>query len=120
MLRQAAPRRAGSCRYDSSLGLLTKQFVALVEGAPDGVLDLNKAAEALSVRRSARRMLRQALVLSGSDAHVAWSAAACGCACALPEHCATERGWATVQVWMPVDEDEQGPCARAGPEAAHL
>ncbi len=41
---------AGSCRYDSSLGLLTKKFVALVEGAPNGVLDLNKAAEALNVR----------------------------------------------------------------------
>ena len=38
-----------NCRYDSSLGLLTKKFVALVEGAPDGVLDLNKAAEALQV-----------------------------------------------------------------------
>jgi hypothetical protein len=40
---------AGGCRYDSSLGLLTKKFVGLVEAAPDGVLDLNKAAEALNV-----------------------------------------------------------------------
>ena len=39
----------GNCRYDSSLGLLTKKFLALVEAAPDGVLDLNKAAESLSV-----------------------------------------------------------------------
>jgi transcription factor E2F3 len=38
-----------NCRYDSSLGLLTKKFVSLVETAPDGVLDLNKAAEALNV-----------------------------------------------------------------------
>lgn len=38
-----------NCRYDSSLGLLTKKFVALVENAEDGVLDLNRAAEALSV-----------------------------------------------------------------------
>ncbi len=37
-------------RYDSSLGLLTKKFVQLVEAAPDGVLDLNKAAESLNVR----------------------------------------------------------------------
>ena len=43
---------AGGCRYDSSLGLLTKKFVGLVEAAPDGVLDLNKAAEALNVRHS--------------------------------------------------------------------
>lgn len=46
----AAVAGSGSCRYDSSLGLLTKKFVALVEGAPDGVLDLNKAADALNVR----------------------------------------------------------------------
>ena len=39
-----------NCRFDSSLGLLTKKFVQLVEAAPDGVLDLNKAAENLSVR----------------------------------------------------------------------
>lgn len=40
---------AGNCRYDSSLGLLTKKFVNLVEAAPDGVLDLNKAADSLAV-----------------------------------------------------------------------
>lgn len=40
---------AANCRYDSSLGLLTKKFVALVEGAPDGILDLNHAAESLQV-----------------------------------------------------------------------
>lgn len=40
---------SNNCRYDSSLGLLTKKFVALVEGAQDGVLDLNKAAESLQV-----------------------------------------------------------------------
>lgn len=39
----------GNCRYDSSLGLLTKKFVGLVEAAPDGVLDLNKAADNLKV-----------------------------------------------------------------------
>lgn len=45
---------AGSCRYDSSLGLLTKKFIQLLDGAPDGVLDLNKAAEALQVLPGAR------------------------------------------------------------------
>lgn len=44
------PAGGTNCRYDSSLGLLTKKFVGLVEAAPDGVLDLNKAAEALNVR----------------------------------------------------------------------
>jgi hypothetical protein len=38
-----------NCRYDSSLGLLTKKFINLLEGAEDGTLDLNKAAETLEV-----------------------------------------------------------------------
>ncbi|CAN1133972.1 Transcription factor E2FA [Linum perenne] len=38
---------AGSCRYDSSLGLLTKKFVNLIKDAEDGIIDLNKAAETL-------------------------------------------------------------------------
>ena len=29
-----------TCRYDSSLGLLTKKFVSLIQNAPEGVLDL--------------------------------------------------------------------------------
>ncbi|XP_038716350.1 transcription factor E2FC isoform X3 [Tripterygium wilfordii] len=35
------------CRYECSLGLLTKKFVSLIQGAEDGTLDLNKTAEAL-------------------------------------------------------------------------
>lgn len=53
----------GNCRYDSSLGLLTKKFVNLVEAAPDGVLDLNKAADALSVQK--RRIYDITNVLEG-------------------------------------------------------
>lgn len=41
---------AGHCRYDFSLSLLTKKFLQLLEESPDGVLDLNKAAETLNVR----------------------------------------------------------------------
>jgi len=44
---------ATACRHDSSLGLLTKKFLELIHATPDGILDLNKAAEALSVRFSA-------------------------------------------------------------------
>ncbi|KAL5976455.1 E2F transcription factor 3 [Asimina triloba] len=40
----------GSCRYDSSLGLLTKKFINLLRQAEDGMLDLNKAAEMLEVK----------------------------------------------------------------------
>ena len=38
-------------RYDSSLGLLTKKFVALIEATTDGVLDLNTAAAQLNVQK---------------------------------------------------------------------
>ncbi|XP_016167482.1 transcription factor E2FC-like isoform X2 [Arachis ipaensis] len=38
-----------NCRYDSSLGLLTKKFVCLIEAADYGTLDLNKSAETLEV-----------------------------------------------------------------------
>jgi hypothetical protein len=37
------------CRYDSSLGQLTKKFIGLINKASDGVLDLNHAAEQLQV-----------------------------------------------------------------------
>lgn len=38
-----------SCRFDSSLGMLTKKFIKLIEQATDGVLDLNHAADVLQV-----------------------------------------------------------------------
>jgi transcription factor E2F3 len=40
-----------TCRYDSSLGLLTKKFVQLIQSAPEGVLDLNSAATQLNVQK---------------------------------------------------------------------
>ncbi|KAK4358549.1 hypothetical protein RND71_020778 [Anisodus tanguticus] len=40
----------GPCRYDSSLGLLTKKFINLIKHAEDGMLDLNKAADTLEVK----------------------------------------------------------------------
>ncbi|XP_065854895.1 transcription factor E2FA isoform X2 [Euphorbia lathyris] len=54
---------AGSCRYDSSLGLLTKKFVNLIKQAEDGNLDLNKAAETLEVQK--RRIYDITNVLEG-------------------------------------------------------
>ncbi|KAJ4841973.1 hypothetical protein Tsubulata_020131 [Turnera subulata] len=42
----------GPCRYDSSLGLLTKKFINLIKHAEDGILDLNKAADTLEVTTS--------------------------------------------------------------------
>ncbi|KAG6772416.1 hypothetical protein POTOM_023823 [Populus tomentosa] len=54
---------AGSCRYDSSLGLLTKRFVDLFKHADDGILDLNNAAEILEVQK--RRIYDITNVLEG-------------------------------------------------------
>lgn len=50
-------------RYDSSLGLLTRKFVDLVKVAEGGTLDLNKAADVLSVQK--RRIYDITNVLEG-------------------------------------------------------
>ncbi|KAJ7948043.1 Transcription factor [Quillaja saponaria] len=54
---------AGPCRYDSSLGLLTKKFINLMKQADDGILDLNKAADTLEVQK--RRIYDITNVLEG-------------------------------------------------------
>ncbi|KAK3025884.1 hypothetical protein RJ639_041681 [Escallonia herrerae] len=54
---------AGSCRFDSSLGLLTRKFINLIKHAEDGMLDLNKAAETLEVQK--RRIYDITNVLEG-------------------------------------------------------
>ncbi|CAM6008662.1 unnamed protein product [Sphagnum balticum] len=59
----SAPTPSGTCRYDSSLGLLTKKFVNLIKQAEDGVLDLNKAADTLHVQK--RRIYDITNVLEG-------------------------------------------------------
>uniref|UniRef100_A0A3Q3W4E3 E2F/DP family winged-helix DNA-binding domain-containing protein n=1 Tax=Mola mola TaxID=94237 RepID=A0A3Q3W4E3_MOLML len=51
-------------RYDTSLGLLTKKFVDLLAQSPDGVLDLNLAAETLQVVQK-RRLYDITNVLEG-------------------------------------------------------
>ncbi|XP_062225603.1 transcription factor E2FA-like isoform X2 [Phragmites australis] len=57
------PTPAGSCRYDSSLALLTKKFINLLKQAQGGILDLNNAAETLDVQK--RRMYDITNVLEG-------------------------------------------------------
>ena len=59
---QAMPKQK-TCRYDSSLGLLTKKFVQLIQSAPEGVLDLNAAATSLNVQK--RRIYDITNVLEG-------------------------------------------------------
>eukprot|EP00124_Ichthyophonus_hoferi_P005520 Ihof_evm1s823 gene=Ihof_evmTU1s823 len=50
-------------RFDTSLGLLTKKFTTLLREVPDGILDLNKAAETLGVPK--RRIYDITNVLEG-------------------------------------------------------
>ncbi|KAI4316924.1 hypothetical protein L6164_024851 [Bauhinia variegata] len=68
---------ANNCRYDSSLGLLTKKFVNLIQEAKDGTLDLNRTAEILEVQK--RRIYDITNVLEGigliektSKNHIRW------------------------------------------------
>ncbi|NXT06334.1 E2F2 factor, partial [Prunella fulvescens] len=64
-------------RYDTSLGLLTKKFIRLLNKSPDGVVDLNRAAEVLEVQK--RRIYDITNVLEGiqlirkkSKNHIQW------------------------------------------------
>ncbi|NWI56114.1 E2F2 factor, partial [Calyptomena viridis] len=64
-------------RYDTSLGLLTKKFIRLLNESPDGVVDLNRAAEVLEVQK--RRIYDITNVLEGiqlirkkSKNHIQW------------------------------------------------
>lgn len=50
-------------RYDTSLGLLTKKFVDLLEATDDGIIDLNVASVQLSVQK--RRIYDVVNVLEG-------------------------------------------------------
>lgn len=58
-----APSPGKSSRYDTSLGLLTKRFVDLLQSAPDGTVDLNRASDMLSVQK--RRIYDITNVLEG-------------------------------------------------------
>lgn len=58
-----APSPGKSSRYDTSLGLLTKRFVDLLQMAPDGTVDLNKASDMLTVQK--RRIYDITNVLEG-------------------------------------------------------
>eukprot|EP00128_Syssomonas_multiformis_P009941 Colp12_sorted_trinity150504_noHs@10756 len=62
-MKSPADSRGGSSRHDNSLVVLTKKFVTLLREAPEGVLDLNKAAETLCVQK--RRIYDITNVLEG-------------------------------------------------------
>ncbi|KAG2314353.1 hypothetical protein Bca52824_017475 [Brassica carinata] len=74
------PNGSNSCRYDSSLGLLTKKFVNLIREAEDGSLDLNYCADVLEVQK--RRIYDITNVLEGvgliektTKNHIRWKGA---------------------------------------------
>ncbi|GBF89163.1 transcription factor [Raphidocelis subcapitata] len=58
-----SPTFGTGCRFDSSLGMLTKKFLNLIENAEDGILDLNQAADILQVQK--RRIYDITNVLEG-------------------------------------------------------
>ncbi|KAI8364460.1 E2F/DP family winged-helix DNA-binding domain-containing protein [Choanephora cucurbitarum] len=75
--KQSKVSNVQSCRYDSSLGLLTKKFIALLRSSTQGDLDLNRAAIQLKVQK--RRIYDITNVLEGihlieknSKNHVRW------------------------------------------------
>ncbi|CAK9178424.1 unnamed protein product [Ilex paraguariensis] len=78
--------QANGCRYDSSLGLLTKKFISLILQTKDGILDLNKTAYILEVQK--RRIYDITNVLEGigliektTKNHIRWT----GCDMLTPE-----------------------------------
>lgn len=64
-------------RYDTSLGLLTKKFMDLLEATVDGIIDLNVASVQLSVQK--RRIYDVVNVLEGIGILEKVSLAACVC-----------------------------------------
>ncbi|KAL8496301.1 hypothetical protein ACS0TY_020133 [Phlomoides rotata] len=63
MANVGSPTPVAPCRYDNSLGLLTKKFINLIKCAEDGIIDLNKAADTLEVQK--RRIYDITNVLEG-------------------------------------------------------
>ncbi|KAK8958528.1 Transcription factor E2FA [Platanthera guangdongensis] len=57
------PTPTTTCRFDNSLGLLTKKFINLLRQSENGLVDLNKAAEILKVKK--RRIYDITNVLDG-------------------------------------------------------
>ncbi|KAG2388015.1 hypothetical protein C9374_000865 [Naegleria lovaniensis] len=86
----ASTKSNKNCRDDSSLRLLTRKFIHLIAEAKDGVLDLNHAAETLSVQK--RRIYDITNVLEGigliekkSKNNIQWLGT--GIAVNAPENC---------------------------------
>ncbi|KAM9851765.1 transcription factor E2F3-like [Aulostomus maculatus] len=95
-------------RYDTSLGLLTKKFVDLLAQSPDGVLDLNLAAETLQVQK--RRLYDITNVLEGihlikkkSKNNIQWM----GCSLLEVEGALNQRQRLTAEVAALAEEEQR-------------
>lgn len=81
----SAEENGNSSRQEKSLGILTTRFVTLLQEAPEGILDLKTAADALAVRQK-RRIYDITNVLEGigliekkSKNSIQWLGAGPGC-----------------------------------------
>jgi hypothetical protein len=63
LLVKREKQQENGTRYDTSLGLLTRKFIELLQESPDGVVDLNVASTKLSVQK--RRIYDITNVLEG-------------------------------------------------------
>uniref|UniRef100_A0A146KU58 Transcription factor E2F3 n=1 Tax=Lygus hesperus TaxID=30085 RepID=A0A146KU58_LYGHE len=63
LLKSSRGQMKSSTRYDTSLGLLTKKFVELLQRSPRGIVDLNYASVSLEVQK--RRIYDITNVLEG-------------------------------------------------------
>uniref|UniRef100_K3X3Z0 E2F/DP family winged-helix DNA-binding domain-containing protein n=1 Tax=Globisporangium ultimum (strain ATCC 200006 / CBS 805.95 / DAOM BR144) TaxID=431595 RepID=K3X3Z0_GLOUD len=89
--RASASKPSPASRYDSSLGLLTKKFVDLIQSSPSGDLDLNSAAISLGVQK--RRIYDITNVLEGigliektSKNNIHWKGASGGSAVGMADN----------------------------------
>ncbi|KAI7841168.1 hypothetical protein COHA_005134 [Chlorella ohadii] len=118
---KAGSHTTGS-RYDASLGLLTRKFIGLLEDADEGLLDLNKAAEALGVQK--RRIYDITNVLEGigligkcGKNNVRFTEGACVTAAGEGGREADDSASAQQQQQQPAQQQQQAGSGQMGLEA---
>ncbi|KAL9656477.1 hypothetical protein ABK040_005241 [Willaertia magna] len=118
-----AKKGSKNCRDDSSLRLLTRKFIHLIAEAKDGVLDLNHAAETLSVQK--RRIYDITNVLEGigliekkSKNNIQWLGT--GIAVNAPENCEEVRRLQTEVAHLEMQERQMDLSIYEGQETLRL
>lgn len=67
-----APSPGKTSRYDTSLGLLTKRFVDLLQTAPDGTVDLNKVCQHCKEPVHHQATVMNVQLLMGNGRNIMW------------------------------------------------